>query len=154
VHVHPERVHVGEPLLGGPLRARRQRLPAVADDRDLLTTLVLLAAQRVPVAAVLGRLPEALWCQMRVNVDAPHRSPPGPAILAPCPYASPRPGSATGTRSTTRPTCAIWPACPICSSLRFKIRVRRSPPSGPRRSADRECTPTTGRCSRRPDRTS
>ena len=75
MHVDAERIHVGQALLGRPLRARREDLPPPADDRDLLTALVLLAAQGVPVAAVLGRPPEALRREMRVDVDAPHEPP-------------------------------------------------------------------------------
>src|SRR5215813_12727585 len=72
VDVHAERVHVGQTFLRCPPRARRQRLSAVADDRVLTAPRVLLASNRVPVAAVLGCPPEALRRHVRVNVDAPH----------------------------------------------------------------------------------
>ena len=59
--------------LGRPLRARREHLSPAADDGDLLSALVFLAAERVPVAALPGGLPEALRSQVRVHVDATHR---------------------------------------------------------------------------------
>src|SRR5262245_20623730 len=81
VHVDAQRVHVAEPLLWRPPGARRKHLAPAADDRALLAALVLLALQRVPVAALLGGLPEALRSQVRVHVDASHRSLPRQSVV-------------------------------------------------------------------------
>src|SRR6266508_6156956 len=64
VYVDAERVHVGEALFRRPLGARREHLPLAGDDGELLPALVLLALERVPVAALLGGLPEALRSQV------------------------------------------------------------------------------------------
>src|SRR5262249_5243153 len=72
VNVHAERVHVGDALLRRPARLRRQRLPAAADDRDFPTLGILLAAEGVPGAAVVGGAPEALRSHVGVDVDAAH----------------------------------------------------------------------------------
>src|SRR4029450_7172959 len=81
VHVDAQRVHVGGPLLGRPPGAWRENLAPAPDDRLFLAALVLLALERVPVAALLGALPEALRSQVRVHVDASHRSLPRPSAL-------------------------------------------------------------------------
>src|SRR2546427_10433046 len=75
VEVDAERVHVGQALFGRPLGPRRQRVPLAADDGGLPAPRILLALDGVPVAAVLGRPPEALRSQMGMDVDGPHGSP-------------------------------------------------------------------------------
>jgi hypothetical protein len=74
LHLDAERVHVGETLFRGPPGTRRERLAAAAHDRPVLSPLVLLAPDGVPVAAVFGGLPEALGSQVGVDVDAAHEA--------------------------------------------------------------------------------
>ena len=86
--VDAERIHVGQPRLRRPLRAGREHLSPIPDDGALLAARVLLAPERVPVAALLGGLPEALRGQMGVDVDAPHRCLLYLLSCLPCPHAS------------------------------------------------------------------
>src|SRR5438128_6949571 len=75
VDVHPERVHVGQALFRRPAGARRQRLALAADEGELRALRIPLAPERVPVASVVRRSPEALWGEMGVDVDGAHNAP-------------------------------------------------------------------------------
>ena len=70
-----------------------------------------------------------------------------------CASASPRSESATGIRCTTRPISVMPSTCPTWIWSGSTTPARRSPRSGPPRSAIRRCSRTTGRCWRalRPD---